>query len=75
MPYSKIIEGANVNPYQEYINQLTEETRYLRQEMALEKPGSRIWTANRNEIKANTTEIEIMKQLMKSDLTLMEKTQ
>lgn len=64
-----------MNPFQEYINQLTEETRYLRQEMFLEKPGSRIWTANRNEIKANTTEIEIMKQLMKSDLTLMEKTQ
>lgn len=63
-----------MNRYQVYIAQLKEEIRYLRQEMFLEKPGSRIWTANRNEIRANTTEIQVMEQLMKSDLTLMEKT-
>ena len=63
-----------MNQYQEYINQLTKETRYLRQEMFLEKPGSRVWLANQQEIRANTTEIQVMEQLMKSDLTLMEKT-
>lgn len=63
-----------MNPYQDYIAKLKEENRYLRQEMFLEKPGSRIWLANQQEIRANTTEIQVMEQLMKSDLTLMEKT-
>ena len=63
-----------MNPYQDYIAQLKEEIRYLRQEMFLEKPGSRVWLANQQEIRANTTEIQVMEQLMKSDLTLMEKT-
>lgn len=63
-----------MNRYEEYIQQLKEENRYLRQEMFLEKPGSRVWLANQQEIRANTTEIQVMEQLMKSDLTLMEKT-
>lgn len=63
-----------MNRYEEYIQQLKEENRYLRQEMFLEKPGSRVWLANQQEIRANTTEIQVVEQLMKSDLTLMEKT-
>ena len=62
-----------MNRYEGYIQQLKEENRYLRQEMFLEKPGSRIWTANRNEIRANTTEIQVMEQLIASDITELEK--
>ncbi len=62
-----------MNRYEEYISQLKEENRYLRQEMYLEKPGSRIYTANQREIKANMEEISITQALMKSDITLMEK--
>lgn len=63
-----------MNRYEEYIAQLKEENRDLRQEMFLEKPGSRIYTANQREIKANMEEISITQALMQSDLTLMEKT-
>ena len=62
-----------MNRYEGYIQQLKEENRYLRQEMFLEKPGSRIWTANRNEIRANTTEIQVMEQLIATDITELEK--
>ena len=62
-----------MNRYEEYISQLKEENRYLRQEMFLEKPGSRIYTANQREIKANMEEINITQALMQSDITLMEK--
>jgi len=62
-----------MNRYEEYISQLKEENRYLRQEMYLEKPGSRIYTANQREIKANMEEIRIMEQLIASDITEMEK--
>jgi len=62
-----------MNRYEEYIAQLKEENRYLRQEMFLEKPGSRIYTANQREIKANMEEISITQSLMQSDITLMEK--
>jgi len=62
-----------MNRYEEYIAQLKEENRYLRQEMFLEKPGSRIYTANQREIKANMEEISITQALMQSDITLMEK--
>lgn len=62
-----------MNRYEEYISQLKEENRYLRQEMFLEKPGSRIYTANQREIKANMEEISITQALMQSDITLMEK--
>lgn len=62
-----------MNRYEEYIQQLKEENRYLRQEMFLEKPGSRIYTANQREIKANMEEISITQALMQSDITLMEK--
>ena len=62
-----------MNRYEEYIAQLKEENRYLRQEMYLEKPGSRIYTANQREIKANMEEISITQALMKSDITLLEK--
>ena len=62
-----------MNRYEEYIAQLREENRYLRQEMFLEKPGSRIYTANQREIKANMEEISITQALMQSDITLMEK--
>lgn len=62
-----------MNRYEEYISQLKEENRYLRQEMYLEKPGSRIYTANQREIKANMEEISITQALMQSDITLMEK--
>jgi len=62
-----------MNRYEEYIAQLKEENRYLRQEMYLEKPGSRIYTANQREIKANMEEISITQALMQSDITLMEK--
>lgn len=62
-----------MNRYEEYISQLKEENRYLRQEMYLEKPGSRIYTANQREIKANMEEISITQALMKSDITLLEK--
>lgn len=63
-----------MNHYQDYIAKLKEENRDLRQEMFLEKPGSRVWLANQQEIRANTTEIQVMEQLMNPDLTLMEKT-
>ena len=62
-----------MNRYEEYIAQLKEENRYLRQEMYLEKPGSRIYTANQREIKANMEEISIAQALMQSDITLLEK--
>lgn len=62
-----------MNRYEEYISQLKEENRYLRQEMYLEKPGSRIYTANQREIKANMEEISITQALMQSDITLLEK--
>lgn len=62
-----------MNRYEEYIAQLKEENRYLRQEMFLEKPGSRIYTANQREIKANMEEISITQALMQSDITIMEK--
>ena len=62
-----------MNRYEEYIAQLKEEHRYLRQEMFLEKPGSRIYTANQREIKANMEEISITQALMQSDITLLEK--
>jgi hypothetical protein len=62
-----------MNRYEEYIAQLKEENRYLRQEMFLEKPGSRIYTANQREIKANMEEISITQALMQSDITLLEK--
>ncbi len=62
-----------MNRYEEYISQLKEENRYLRQEMFLEKPGSRIYTANQREIKANMEEISITQALMQSDITLLEK--
>ena len=62
-----------MNRYEEYIAQLKEENRYLRQEMFLEKPGSRIYTANQREIKANMEEISITQALMQSDITELEK--
>ena len=62
-----------MNRYEEYIAQLKEENRYLRQEMFLEKPGSRIYTANQREVKANMEEISITQALMQSDITLLEK--
>ena len=63
-----------MNPYQEYMNQLVEQNRQLRQEMFTQKPGSRDYIMNQQEIKANIEEIETMKKLMETDLTIMEKT-
>ena len=62
-----------MNRYQEYIDQLRKEIRYLRQNMEIEKPGSREWLADRREIKANMEEISITQALMQSDITLLEK--
>lgn len=62
-----------MNPYQDYIAQLKEDNRDLRQEMFLEKPGSRVWLANQQEIRANMEEIRIMEQLIATDITELEK--
>jgi len=56
------------------MNQLVEQNRQLRQEMFTQKPGSRDYIMNQQEIKANIEEIETMKKLMETDLTIMEKT-
>lgn len=59
--------------YHQYIQQLKDENKYLRQEMFLEKPGSRVWLANQQEIRANMEEIRIMEQLIATDITELEK--
>jgi len=62
-----------MNRYQEYIDQLRKEIRYLRQNMEIEKPGSREWLADRREIMASLEDIKIMKELMASENAEQEK--
>ena len=62
-----------MNRYEEYIQQLKEENRYLRQEMYNLPVYSPEWYSNRREIRANMEEIRIMEQLIASDITEMEK--
>jgi len=62
-----------MNRYEEYIAQLKEENRYLRQEMYNLPVYSPEWNSNQREIRANMEEIRIMEQLIASDITEMEK--
>jgi hypothetical protein len=62
-----------VNAYHQYIQQLKEENRYLRQEMYNLPVYSPEWNSNQREIRANMEEIRIMEQLIASDITEMEK--
>ena len=62
-----------MNRYEEYISQLKEENRYLRQEMYNLPVYSPEWNSNQREIRANMEEIRIMEQLIASDITEMEK--
>ena len=62
-----------MNAYHQYIQQLKEENRYLRQEMYNLPTYSPEWNSNQHEIRANMEEIRIMEQLIASDITEMEK--
>ena len=62
-----------MNAYHQYIQQLKEENRYLRQEMYNLPVYSPEWNSNQHEIRANMEEIRIMEQLIASDITLLEK--
>ena len=62
-----------MNAYHQYIQQLKEENRYLRQEMYNLTVYSPEWNSNQREIRANMEEIRIMEQLIASDITEMEK--
>ena len=62
-----------MNAYHQYIQQLKEENRYLRQEMYNLPVYSPEWNSNQREIRANMEEIRIMEQLIASDITEMEK--
>ena len=62
-----------MNRYEEYIAQLKDENRYLRQEMYNLPVYSPEWNSNQHEIRANMEEIRIMEQLIASDITEMEK--
>ena len=63
-----------MSAYHQYIDQLRDENRYLRQEMYNLPVYSPEWYSNRREIRANMEEIRIMEQLIASDITEMEKT-
>jgi len=62
-----------VNAYHQYIQQLKEENKYLRQEMYNLPVYSQEWNSNQREIRANMEEIRIMEQLIASDITELEK--
>lgn len=59
--------------YHQYIQQLKEENKYLRQEMYNLPVYSQEWNSNQREIRANMEEIRIMEQLIASDITELEK--
>ena len=62
-----------MNAYHQYIQQLKEENKYLRQEMYNLPVYSQEWNSNQREIRANMEEIRIMEQLIASDITELEK--
>ena len=62
-----------MSAHHQYIQQLKDENRYLRQEMYNLPVDSPEWYSNRREIRANMEEIRIMEQLIASDITEMEK--
>jgi len=62
-----------MSAYHQYIEQLKDENRYLRQEMYNLPVYSPEWNSNQHEIKANMEEIRIMEQLIASDITELEK--
>ena len=62
-----------MNRYEEYIAQLKDENRYLRQEMYNLPAYCPEWNSNQHEIRANMEEIRIMEQLIASDITELEK--
>ena len=59
--------------YHQYIQQLKDENKYLRQEMYNLPVYSQEWNSNQREIRANMEEIRIMEQLIASDITELEK--
>jgi len=62
-----------MSAYHQYIEQLKDENRYLRQEMYNLPVYSPEWNSNQRAIRANMEEIRIMEQLIASDITEMEK--
>lgn len=62
-----------MSAYHQYIEQLKDENRYLRQEMYNLPVYSPEWNSNQHEIRANMEEIRIMEQLIASDITELEK--
>ena len=52
-----------MSTYHQYIQQLKDENRYLRQEMMILPAYSPEWNSNQREIRANMEEIRIMEQL------------
>ena len=62
-----------MSAYHQYIEQLKDENRYLRQEMYNLPVYSPEWNSNQHEIKENMEEIRIMEQLIASDITELEK--
>ena len=62
-----------MSAYHQYIDQLRDEIRYLRQEMYNLPVYSPEWNSNQREIRANMEEIRIMEQLIASDITELEK--
>ena len=64
---------VSMSTYHQYIQQLKDENRYLRQEMYQVPLYSSEWNANQREIRANMEEIRTMEQLIASDITELEK--
>ena len=62
-----------MSAYHQYIQQLKNENKYLRQEMYNLPLYSPEWNSNQREIRANMEEIRIMEQLIASDITELEK--
>ena len=62
-----------MSAYHQYIEQLKNENKYLRQEMYNLPLYSPEWNSNQREIRANMEEIRIMEQLISSDITELEK--
>ena len=62
-----------MSAYHQYIEQLKDENRYLRQEMYNLPVYSPEWNSNQREIRANMEEVRIMEQLIASDITELEK--
>ena len=59
--------------YHQYIQQLKDENKYLRQEMYNLPVYSPEWNSNQREIRANMEEIRSMEQLIATDITELEK--